>query len=143
MSRIKIKLPSTFPFSTEITVRISDINYGGHLGNDTVLSLMHEARARLLEEHGFTELNINGLGLIMVDAAVVYKSESFHGDSLIIEICLDNFTKYGCDFIYKITKKQTGREVARAKTGMVFFDYQKRKLVEAPETFKATFAATS
>lgn len=140
MSRIKIKLPKTFPFSTEVKVRISDINYGGHLGNDTVLTLMHEARARLLQEHGFTELNIEGRGIIMVDSAILYKSEAFYGETLVIEIALDNLNRFGCDFIYKITKKETGKEVARAKTGMVAFDFEKRKIAELPESFISIFA---
>ncbi|MFQ5864180.1 MAG: acyl-CoA thioesterase [bacterium] len=134
-------MPRIFPFSTEIKVRISDINYGGHLGNDTVLSLMHEARARLLQEHGFSELNIEGLGLIMIDSAIVYKSESFYGEILKIDVAIENFDKYGCDFIYRITKKDTGKEVARAKTGMVFFDYEIRKLAEVPKIFKPIFAS--
>ena len=44
MSRIKIPLPEKKDFSTEIKLRISDINYGGHMGNDAVLTIVHEAR---------------------------------------------------------------------------------------------------
>ncbi len=140
MSRVKIKLPKTFLFSTEMRVRVRDINYAGHLGNDTVLSLIHEARARFLREHGFTELNVGGFGLIMVDAAIVYKSEAFHGDTLVVEIALDDLSNYGCDFIYRITSKSTGKEIARAKTGMVSFDFEKRKMAELPEVFSSTLA---
>jgi hypothetical protein len=45
-----------------------DINYGGHLGNDAVLSLVHEARVRFLKQQGYTENNIEGAGIIMADA---------------------------------------------------------------------------
>ena len=50
MSRIKLALPDRWTFSTELPVRISDINYGGHLGNDAVLALAQEARVRFLLE---------------------------------------------------------------------------------------------
>lgn len=139
MARIKIDLPEKFDFSTEIPVRISDINYGGHLGHDSVLSLTHEARVRLLRKYGFTEMDIEGSGLIISDVAIVYKSEAFYGEIVKIEVAASDVSKYGCDFVYKITEKETGREVASAKTGIVFFDYENRKVAPVPEKFKAIF----
>ncbi len=62
MARVKLDLPDAFEFTTEIQVRIGDINYGGHLGNDTVLSLIHEARVRFLQKYNFREANIGGIG---------------------------------------------------------------------------------
>jgi len=46
MARIKIEIPDKFIYKTEIPIRITDINYGGHLGNDSLLSIIHEARVR-------------------------------------------------------------------------------------------------
>jgi len=136
MARIKIKLPQSFEFSTEIPIRISDVNYGGHMGHDAVLSLIHEARMRFLGAMGFSELDIYGFAIILADAVIVYKSEAFYGDTLKIGVTRDDYNKYGCDLFYKLTNKATGREVARAKTGIVFFDYDTRKMVRAPERFK-------
>jgi 4-hydroxybenzoyl-CoA thioesterase len=56
-----------------------------------------------------------------------------------IEVAAIEFSKYGCDFIYKITEKESGREVARVKTGIVFFDYSEREVAHVPEKFKAIF----
>ncbi len=139
MARVKLDLPERFTFSTEISIRISDINYGGHIGHDSILSLTHEARVRMLREYGFTEIDIDGVGLIVSDVAIVYKSEAFYGESFKIEIATCDFNKYGCDFVYKISEKETGREVARAKTGVVFFDYKQRKVASVPEKFKEIF----
>ncbi len=44
MPRVELELPERFQFVTEIPLRITDINYGGHLGNDALLSLLHEAQ---------------------------------------------------------------------------------------------------
>ena len=132
-------LPDRFDFSTEIPLRVSDINYGGHLGHDSVLSLTHEARVRLLNKYGFTEMDIDGSGLIISDVVIVYKSEAFYGETMKIEVAAIEFSKYGCDFIYKITEKESGREVARVKTGIVFFDYREREVAHLPEKFKAIF----
>jgi acyl-CoA thioesterase FadM len=137
MARIKIELPEKFIYSTEIPIRISDINYGGHLGNDSVLSLAHEARIRFFNQHGFKEKDVGGAGIIMADAAVQYNAEGFYGDVLIIELGIRDITKTGCDIIYHIRNKKTGKSVAIVKTGIVFFDYQKRKVVTIPEEFLA------
>lgn len=137
MERIKIDLPEKFQFTTEVTVRVSDVNYGGHLGNDSILSLVHEARLRFLKNLGFSESNIAGTGIIMFDAAIQYKSQAYHGDILVLDIAVENFIRSGCDFLFKITNKLTGKEIARAKTGTAFFDYEKNKMVPVPEKFKA------
>jgi acyl-CoA thioesterase FadM len=139
MARMKLELPDRFIFSTEIEVRISDINYGGHLGNDSLLSLIHEARVRFLNEYGFSEFDIGGASIIMSDTAIIYKSESFHGDILTFEVAVADVGRIGCDFYYRIYNKKAGKEVAHAKTGIVFFDYEKRKVVNVPGKFRELF----
>jgi len=139
MARIKLDLPKDFPFATEIPVRISDINYGGHLGHDAILPLVHEARVRFLGNLGYNEGDIEGTSLIMADAAIIYKSEGFYGQTLVIEIGVQDFTRNGCDFVYRITQKETGKEVAQVKTGMVFIDYARGKLIGVPQKFKSIF----
>lgn len=139
MARIKIELPGHVDFRTEIALRIGDINYGGHLGNDAVLSLVHESRVQLFASLGFSELNVQGLGIILTDAAVVYKTEAFYGDRLCIELAVSEFNRYGCDIYYRLSNTETGKEVARAKTGLVFFDYAARKLHAVPAVFRDKF----
>ena len=135
MARIKLDLPAAFHFTTEIPIRISDINYGGHLGNDSVLSILHEARLRMLVENGWTEMNIDGVSVIMSDSVVLYKSEGFYGESLRIQIAVNNFSNFGCDIYYLVRERESGREVARAKTGIAFFNYEQRKLAPVPVNF--------
>ena len=105
MARIKIDLPETFSFSTSLAVRITDLNYGAHVGNDTVLSFIHEARVHYLQSLGYGELNLEGVGLIMADAALVFKNEIYYGDELLISIRGVEFSRVGFDLIYKIEKK--------------------------------------
>jgi acyl-CoA thioester hydrolase len=139
MPRLAIDLPATFLFTTEIAVRATDLNYGGHVGNDTILSYMQEIRVQFYRHLGFkSELNIVGpIGQIISDAAVVYKSESFLGDVITGSIGVSDFNKYGFDYIYLLTNKATSKEVARGKTGIVCFDYDKRKVVSIPHQLLA------
>lgn len=135
MARIKLEMPSVYPFKTELTVRITDINYGGHLGNGSVLGLMHEARVRFLKSFGYSEINVEGFGTIMLDSVVIYKAQAFAGDVLQIEIAAGDFSRLGCDIFYRITRKEGGAEVVLAKTGIAVFDYANQKRVSPPEAF--------
>ena len=136
MARVKLELPENLLFSTEIEVRITDINYGGHLGNDSILSIAQESRVRFLHAFNYSEKNIEGLGIIMTDCAIVYKSESFYGDLLKINIGVKDFYKYGCDIYYQLINKESEKDVAIVKTGIMFFNYEIRKKARVPDKFK-------
>ncbi len=135
MARIQIELPEQYNFTTKISIRISDINYGGHAGNDSILSLAHEARVQFLKKAGYGELNLEGIGLIISDASIEYKSELFHGEVVFVSVKATDFSKVGFDFYYKIEKEtEKGKVlVARIKTGMLGYDYQKKKIANIPE----------
>jgi acyl-CoA thioester hydrolase len=135
MARIKVAIPAHTHFQTAIPVRVTDLNYGNHLGNDALLSILHEARMQLLGHYGWSELSLAGAGMIMADVAIEYKGEGFYGDVLNISLAFDDISKYGFDITYHVLN-QNGKEVARAKTGMLCFDYQNRKLMTLPAEVK-------
>jgi acyl-CoA thioester hydrolase len=138
MARIKIDLPESFMFNTSFAVRITDLNYGAHVGNDKVLSFLHEARMRYLQSLGYSELDMEGTGMIMADAALVFKNEMYYGDELLISIQPAAYNRVGFDLIYKIEKKSDGQQllIAVAKTAMICYDYQLKKVVGLPEKAK-------
>ncbi len=139
MSRIKIDLPEKFSFRTLIPVRIQDVNYGGHVGNDAVLSMLHEARMQYLKRLGCSEMEAEGVSMIMADVAIVYKGEGFHGDIFETELAAGDFTTRGFDLFYKVSAtREDGvrRSIAEAKTGMLCFDYRSGKVVSLPNTLK-------
>lgn len=134
MSRIKIDLPDQFSFSTIIPVRITDVNYGNHVGNDAVLSIIHEARMQYLKQFGYTELDFAGVGMIMRDVGIEFKMELFYGDIVNASVACTNFTRAGFDLYYKLEKEMSGQRtiVAVAKSGMICYDYEKKKIVAVP-----------
>ena len=138
MARVKVELPQTFPFSTDIKIRVTDLNYGGHMGNDALLSMIHEARMQFLQHYGYSELNLGGASVIMADVAIEYKGEGFYGDVLTVQMAAYDLHKYGFDLGYYITN-QNGKEIAKAKTGMLCFNYQERKLMGLPQEVRAKF----
>lgn len=142
MARVKIELPKLFDFDTEVQVSINDINAGGHLGNHSLVAILNEAHLRFLEAKGFPESVIDGLAFINSDLAIVYRSQAYHRDVLRIEVAIANFHEYGCDMLYRVTNNQTGKQVAVAKTGMLFFDYEGNKMAKVPESFRSVFGAS-
>ncbi|MFY7839852.1 MAG: acyl-CoA thioesterase [Lacibacter sp.] len=142
MSRIKIAFPETVSFTAAIPIRITDLNYGNHVGNDAVLSIIHEARMQLLSQHGYSELNCAGVGLIMSDVGIEFKKEIFYGDVLTIEIAAVNFSSVGFDLYYRLRNKET-IVVALAKTGMVCYNYGVKKIATVPVEVKAKLAGNS
>jgi 4-hydroxybenzoyl-CoA thioesterase len=141
MPRLKLFLPERFVFSTEVEVRVRDLNYGNHLGNDALLGLLHEARVRFLRAHGLSELDVGGAGIIMSDAQIVYRAEANGGDVLRIDIGLGPIGRAECDVLYRVTRLSDGRCIAEAKTNVVFFDYARRRVVGVPEAFRAKFGS--
>ena len=141
MSRIEIKLPEKFLFSTEIPIRVSDINRGRHLAFHLVLSFTEEARTQFWSFLGYNEENMNGVALIAADAGVIYKKQGFYGQTLKVEVGVSDFHSKGCDMIFRMSNLETGEEMYRAKTGMLFFNYQTQKVVPVPEDFKQRIAA--
>jgi acyl-CoA thioester hydrolase len=134
MPRIRIELPEYFSFTTAIAVRITDLNYGGHVGNDSILSLIHEARVLFLKHHGYTEVDMAGTALIMGDVAIEFKSELFYGDALRASVTAGEFSRVGFALFYKLEKEVSGEmiPVAFARTGMVCYNYEAKKVVSVP-----------
>lgn len=142
MPRIQIDLPEVFSFATEVTLYLSHMNYAGHLDNAALLSVVSEARARFFQSLGYSELDVDGLGIVIADAALQYRSEAFHGEVMVVRMTTGDFGNKGCDLQWCMQEKTSQREVARGKTGIVFFDYGQRKVAAVPENFRLRTAAS-
>lgn len=133
MPRIRLKPLDFYPFCTKIIVRVTDLNYGGHLGNDSLLSLVHEARVAFLASHAFSEVDCGGVSLTMGDAAIVYQGEAYAGDELSIEVAAGEPSRSGFRLFYRLTRSKDGQKIALAETGMVCFDYTLKKIMPLPK----------
>ncbi|MCK5846828.1 MAG: thioesterase family protein [Bacteroidales bacterium] len=139
MARIKVMLPEKFSYSTQLDIRITDINYGGHLGNDSVLGMIHEARIRLLADKGFSESDIDGIGILMLDSVINYSAEGFYGDKLRIDVTVDEISNTGCDIYYRFVNIANEKIIVRAKTNIIFYNYISKKVSRTPEVFLNAF----
>lgn len=138
MARIKLTPPAQFAFSTKINIRISDINYGGHVGNDTILTLIHEARVLFLKQHELSELQFGDVSLIMSNVVIEFKKELFYGDAIFIKVAVTELTRVGFELFYLVMKEDE-TIVALASTGMVCYDYNIKKIAAFPAAIKSLF----
>ncbi|MTW09481.1 thioesterase [Pseudoduganella eburnea] len=141
MARLTLSFPDDqFCFSTQLTVRVTDINGANHLGNDSMISMISEARARFLFEFGVQETEADGTGIIVTDLATTYRAEAHARDQLLFEVGVMDFNKYGGDVIFRVTRPADGKLVAMAKQGFVFYNYGHSQVVPMPDDFRAKFS---
>jgi acyl-CoA thioesterase FadM len=140
MARVTVELPERWLYRVRLAVRVTDVNYGGHLGNDRVLGLVHEARVRWLASCGLSEKDVGGPGLIMADAALVFRGEAFMGDELDVELGARDVRRSGFGLAYRLRRVGDGADIALVSTGMVCFDYAARKVARMPEALARLLA---
>ncbi|MFM7710600.1 MAG: acyl-CoA thioesterase [Ferruginibacter sp.] len=137
MAKESLTIPDHFLFRVSIPVRITDINYGNHLGNDSMASLLHEARVQWLQCMGYTEMCVEGVSLIMASLQIYFKKEAFYGDLLNITLFWGEQSTAGFSLYYVIETIRSEKTcmIAKAKTDMVFFRYDLRKATAMPSAF--------
>jgi len=129
-----------FRFSIPYTVRVADINYGGHVSNAAVLSFFQDARIAYLGNLGpFSELDLGGCGIILPEARVRYLAEMFLGDTVEIGVRIEEVRNSSFVMAYRIERQ--GEGTAEGTTALVAFDYQTRRPVRLPRPFREAVAA--
>jgi 4-hydroxybenzoyl-CoA thioesterase len=136
MARIIIEQPVQHAFTTELDIYLTHINEAGHVDNALMLTLVSEARQRFFRSMGYRQTDVEGVGIVVADASVQYLSEAFHGETMVVEMSALDFNRYGCDLVWRIRERESGRDVAKGKTGIVFFDYAARKIAPVPPAFR-------
>jgi len=144
MARLKIELPSNFTFRASIPVRIGDINRAWHLSHVNMVAILEEARAQFMVKHGFTD-EVNNVqhktGFILGDLEVVFKRQGYYGQILEVEIAVVDFLEKSFDLVYRVNDSAGGKELARAKTSILLFDYEAQTVI--PVTDELKFKMTS
>jgi len=117
-------------------VRIGDINYGGHMGNDKALLLFQDARIKFFASIGFSEMNIGDeAGIIMNEAHVFYKKEIFLYDRLSVTISVAGVTASSFTMNYSVVRESDNAEVIQGSSKLIAFNYEKRRIVRLPAAF--------
>ncbi len=130
MPRVTLAEKPSYEHSHSMLIRATDINYGGHLGNETLLGLVHEARAHFLKAVNF--ITIIG-GKQTVGLVANYKAEGFAHEEVTVESQIDELGQKSFRLFHRI---QRGEQViALVEMGMVAYSYSKRTPVHLPTEF--------
>jgi acyl-CoA thioester hydrolase len=125
---------------TKLEIRVGDINYGGHMGNDKALLVFHDARLRFLEALGYSEKNIGGPGIIMRDAHVLFRKEVHLHDVLTVDVGIENVSTSSFEMLFTVRRLSDDAVVFTGSTGLVAFDYDTKRPVRLPEEFLGKIA---
>lgn len=125
---------SVFRYALPLGVRVRDLNYGGHVGNDVVLGYFQEGRAGYLQHvGGYSEIDIGGCGIILPEAHILFRKEMFLGDELMLKVRISELGRSSFRMEYRLEKG--GEAATEGWTSLVAFDYRRRRPVRLPEAF--------
>ena len=127
-----------YKFKIPYSVRVADINYGGHVSNAAVMNFFQDGRIAYLNNFDFTELDIGGVGIIIPEAHVRYLKEMFLGDILQVEVRINSMRNSSMVMQYQIVRDE--EICVEGSTNMVAFDYDRRKSVRIPPLFRERVA---
>ncbi len=140
MARLHIELPEKFHFTAKIPVRIGDINRAWHLSHVNMVAILEEARAQFMVKSGFEDEVQNTkhqTGFILGDIGVVFKRQGYYGQILAVEIAAVDFQQKCFDLVYRVKDSASNKELARAKTCVLVFDYETQKVIPINQELKA------
>ena len=141
MARLRLSFPEDqYYYATHLTVRVTDINAARHLGNDSMISMISEARARFFFDFGMERDLGQDVGTIVTDLATTYRAEAHARDQLLFEVGVMDFNRHGGDIIFRISRPADNTLIAMAKSGFVFFNYRSKQVVPMPDSFHRKFA---
>jgi acyl-CoA thioesterase FadM len=135
MPRIKLSEQDTYEFQLPLQIRPQDVNYGGHLGNDNLISMVGAARAYLFHSLHLSELDLGDgeTGLIITDMAVNYRAEAFMFDELRFETHIGEIERSSFRMFHRITRE--GKLIALVETGIVTYNYREKAKAPVPALF--------
>ncbi|QTF93616.1 thioesterase family protein, partial [Halomonas sp. BM-2019] len=137
MERVRLDFPeAAIVHRHPLTVRVTDMNYGRHLGHDTLVSLLHEARIQAFGALGLTEWDLGGYPSVVADLAVQYQSEARWPDALVVETAMSPLAGRVITVYHRVCHAEGGRPVATARLNMLLVDPASARPVAIPEAVR-------
>lgn len=125
-------------FVETIQPRLSETNLAGHIGY-VVLPVWFEQANESIYRLFTPEIGKEKWSLIMVKFEMECLAEIFHNNKVTIETKVQKIGN--ASFTISQTLRQNGKKVAKAKTKMVYFDYQQKKSRVIPKALRQLLVA--
>lgn len=122
-------------FGIDYKVIVSDINYGGHMGNERALIIFQQCRMDWLNSLGFDEINIGeNKGIIQLESHVYYLKEVKLGENLKCFVKNIDFSKTTFETFYEVLNEKD-EIVLKGSTKHMAFDYERKRPSRLPKEF--------
>jgi acyl-CoA thioesterase FadM len=141
MERVKLDFPDgALIHRHPLAVRVTDMNYGRHLGHDALVSLLHEARLQALLALDLPEWDLAGYPSVVADLAVQYQSEAHCPEMLVVETAVPMPEGKALTVYHRVLKRDTNDKgeqvVATARLNLLLIDPARGRPVAVPEAVK-------
>lgn len=141
MERVKLEFPEAdLVHRHPLTVRITDMNYGRHLGHDALVSLLHEARSHALASLGLSEANLEGYASVVADLAVQFQAEARWPDALVVDTAIPAPRGKAITAYHRVRREEDGRIVATARLNLLLLDPASGRATVLPEAVSRAIA---
>ncbi len=122
---------------TLIKVRGYHLDLYGHVNNARYLEFLEEARWAMIEsEIDLGELKNRGIGMVVVNINIDYKSPAGLGDILHVSSRISRIGSKSATVEQLITQKTTEHLVAAAQVNFVVIDIQTQKVITIDEPLR-------
>lgn len=141
MERVRLEFPEAdLVHRHPLTVRITDMNYGRHLGHDALVSLLHEARTQALASLGLSEWDLGGCQSVVADLTVQYQAEARWPDALVVETAMPMPSGKALTVYHRLVREHDGRRVATARLTLLLLDPASGRPAPLPRALGAAIA---
>lgn len=141
MERVTLDFPAEAVIHRHpLTVRVTDMNYGRHLGHDALVSLLHEARVQAFASLELPEWDMQGHPSVVADLAIQYQHEARWPDALMIETAVPEPQGKALTIYHRVYHAETQRVIATARVNQLLMNITTGRPANVPEKVKLALA---
>ena len=127
-------------FTLEVQMRFRDLDPMGHVNNVVYLTYCELARTQFDLKHHFKR-GLHDIDFILARAEIDYVSAAEWGDSIQIAVWPSKIGTPAFPLEYEITEARSGRLLARSKSVLVSYNYERKEPKPIPEEFRTVLEA--
>jgi len=108
----------------------------GHVNNAVYLSYVELARTQFYMHHA-NRRSLDEIDFILAHVDIDFESQATWGDQIQVAVWPSKIGNSSFTLSYEIKEKRSGRILARAKSVLVSYDYEKKKSKPIPDDFRS------
>lgn len=122
-------------FTIDVQVRFRDIDGMGHVNNAVYLSYIELARTQFYMQFA-GKRTLDEIDFILAHVDIDFESQAVWGDQVQVAVWPSKVGTSSFALSYKISETRSRRVLARARSVLVSYDYEKKKPKPIPPEFR-------